>query len=149
MLNINVKCLTKTAQLPEYADLGASGMDLRADITIPIRLYPGERVLIPTGLAFEIPSGYEGQVRSRSGLAYKFGISVLNSPGTIDASYTGELKVILINNGIQNKDVFIIEPQVRIAQLVFAPIERVALTKVMILKNTERNDQGFGSTGII
>lgn len=129
----------------EYADEGASGIDLKADIEHNILIPAHEWRLITTGLRLEIPQGFEGQIRSRSGLALKEGIHVLNSPGTIDASYRGEIGVILHN--VSNK-MFVVEPGMRIAQLVFAPIVRVELKQVNQLSKTERGASGYGSTGL-
>jgi len=134
----------KDLPLPAYATPHSSGLDLRAAIDRPIRVKPLERVLIPTGLILEIPEGYEGQVRPRSGLALKKGLTVLNAPGTIDADYRGEVKVILINLGSEE---VVIEPGERIAQLVIAPVQRVEVVEVQEVTLTERGDGGFGSTG--
>ena len=134
----------KSLPLPSYATPHSSGLDLRAAIEEPITVKPLERVLIPTGLILEIPEGYEGQVRPRSGLALKKGLTVLNAPGTIDADYRGEVKVILINLG---KEEVVIEPGERIAQLVIAPVQRVEVIEVEELTPTERGEGGFGSTG--
>ncbi len=130
--------------LPEYATMGSSGMDIRANIETPVILQPLERNLIPTGIFLEIPHGYEAQIRPRSGLAIKQGLTCLNSPGTIDADYRGEIKVILIN--LSN------EPQTihsgdRIAQMVFMKIEQVELIPVEVINETERGAGGFGHTG--
>ena len=131
-------------ELPKYETSLSAGMDVRANIETEVELKPMERKLIPTGLFIEIPEGYECQVRPRSGLAFKKGSTVLNSPGTIDADYRGELKVILINlsdeeQPIANGD--------RIAQLVFQQVEKVYFEQVEVLTNTERSDGGFGHTG--
>ncbi len=134
----------KNLPLPTYATPHSSGLDLRAAIEKPITVKPLERVLIPTGLILEIPEGYEGQVRPRSGLALKKGLTVLNAPGTIDADYRGEVKVILINLG---KEEVVIEPGERIAQLVIAPVQRVEVVEAQELTPTERGEGGFGSTG--
>jgi len=131
-------------ELPSYKTGGAVGLDLRACIDEPITLKPFEIALIPTGFAIEIPEGYEGQIRPRSGLALK-GITVVNSPGTIDQDYRGEIKVILINLGKEN---FTIHRGDRIAQLVITPIQKVELIEVEELSETERGDCGFGSTGV-
>ena len=130
--------------LPNYATEGSAGMDLRANIEAPISLKPLERAMIPTGLSIELPVGFEAQVRPRSGLAAKKGLTCLNSPGTIDSDYRGELKVILVNlsNEIQT-----IEPTERIAQMVIAKHERVTLLEVEVLTDTVRGAGGFGSTG--
>ncbi len=132
--------------LPEYKTKGASGMDIRAFLSETIILKPGERCLVPTGLFFDLPDNMEIQVRSRSGLAINYGISVLNSPGTIDADYKGEVKVILINQGQEG---FIINNGDRIAQLVFSEVTRIELESVnSISDSTERSNKGFGSTGL-
>ena len=131
-------------QNPNYQTSGSSGMDLRAFIPTSIILPPGERVLVPTGLYLEIPEKYEAQVRSRSGLALKKGITVLNSPGTIDADYRGEIGVILYNS---SKESYEIKPSERIAQLVFARIVKVNFENSSVLDETERSSSGFGSTG--
>ena len=131
-------------QLPQYATAGSAGMDLRADIDRPIILKPLERKLIPTGLKIALPVGYEAQIRPRSGLAIKYGITVLNSPGTIDADYRGEVCVILVN--LSNVD-FVVNPSERIAQMVVAKHEQVDFQIVETLDETERADGGFGHTG--
>lgn len=130
--------------LPEYATDGASGMDLRADLVLPLEFGPLERKLVPTGLSIEIPAGYEAQVRPRSGLAIKQGITCLNTPGTIDSDYRGEIKIILINLSGEKQ---IINPGDRIAQLVLQKVERISWEEVTILTETARNSGGFGSTG--
>jgi len=132
-------------QLPSYASGGSSGADVRAFIKEKIVLEPGSSMLIPTGLRFAIPAGYEIQVRPRSGLALKNQVTVLNTPGTIDADYRGELGVILINHG---KNPFIIEPNMRIAQLVLAPVIRANFALENELAQTTRNAGGFGHTGL-
>lgn len=131
--------------LPVYHSEMAAGMDVAAAIVDPVLLAPGERALVPTGLAMAIPPGYEVQVRPRSGLAIKHGVTVINAPGTIDADYRGEVKVGLINLG---QEPFTIARGDRIAQLVLAPVVRAALTVVAELDTTARNDGGFGHTGI-
>lgn len=131
-------------QLPQYATAGSAGMDLRADIDKPIVLKPLERKLIPTGLKIALPVGYEAQIRPRSGLAIEYGITVLNSPGTIDADYRGEVCVILVN--LSNVD-FVVNPSERIAQMVVAKHEQVDFQIVETLEETERGDGGFGHTG--
>lgn len=131
--------------LPNYASAGASGADVHANIDQPLVLDPGQSALIPTGLRFEIPLGYEIQVRPRSGLALKNQITVLNTPGTIDADYRGELGVILINHG---KKEFIVTPKMRIAQIVVAPIVRASFLRVKTLATTIRGEGGFGHTGV-
>lgn len=130
--------------LPHYATAGSAGMDLRAAIVQPLRLEPGEHALIPTGLQIALPEGYEAQVRPRSGLAAKHGVTVLNSPGTVDADYRGEIGVLLVNLG---RNPFHVERNMRIAQMVVAPVTRVAWQEVDSLSETERGDGGFGSTG--
>ena len=137
--------------IPEYATEGSSGFDLRAAIEGPIILLPGSRFLVPCGFCIKIPLGFEGQIRSRSGLALSHGIGVLNSPGTIDSDYTGEIKVILINLGSGE---FELSRGMRCAQMIIAPIERVQLTRVDDLSSSIRHDHltrrkdGFGSTGL-
>jgi dUTP pyrophosphatase len=144
MLRIEIKRLREGAILPRYMTDGAAGMDLHAGIEIPQRLAPGERALVPTGIAMAIPSGFEGQVRPRSGLALRKGLSMVNTPGTIDADYRGEIGIILINHGAEE---VVIEPGERIAQLVIAPVQRASLVLVDDLDATERNVGGFGHTG--
>lgn len=129
---------------PTYATDKSAGMDLKADIAEPVTLGPLERALIPTGLYMALPDGTEAQVRPRSGLAAKFGISVLNSPGTIDADYRGEVKVILVN---LSNEPFVVNPGERIAQLVVARYEKVEWDEVEVLDDTQRGAGGFGSTG--
>jgi dUTP pyrophosphatase len=130
--------------LPSYESDLAAGMDLRAAIERAIELMPGARALVPTGLRIALPPGYEAQIRPRSGLALKHGISLVNTPGTIDADYRGEIKVILINHGEES---FRIERGERIAQIVFAPVIRAILRPVRELDNTQRGSGGFGHTG--
>jgi dUTP pyrophosphatase len=134
-----------SAQLPQYQTLYSAGMDLHASLDSAMRIEPGARVLVPTGLYMEIPPGFEGQVRPRSGLALKYGITVLNSPGTIDSDYRGEVKVLLINHG---SEAFDINPGERIAQLIVAPFARVQWIPVQELDETERGAGGYGSTGV-
>jgi dUTP pyrophosphatase len=136
--------LAPWAHVPAYSTGHAAGMDLHAAVGTPVTLKPGEIRLIPTGIAIEIPSGFEGQVRPRSGLALKHGISIVNAPGTVDADYRGEVGVILINLG---KKPFAVEPGDRIAQLVIAPVVRAALREAATLKQTARGAGGFGHTG--
>ena len=131
--------------LPAYATAGSSGMDLRANLTAPLTLAPLERMMVPTGIFLEIPHGYEAQVRPRSGLAIKQGLTCLNSPGTIDADYRGELKVILINLSAEPQ---VIEHGDRIAQMVFQKVELVDLELTNTISSTERNAGGFGHTGV-
>lgn len=133
--------------LPAYATALSAGMDLKADIDVPIVLHPSERFLVPTGIYIALPEGYEAQIRPRSGLACKYGVTVANAPGTIDADYRGEVKVCLIN--LSNEEVTI-EPGERIAQLVIARFEKVVFEPVLFeegLGETERGTGGFGSTG--
>ena len=132
--------------LPAYETEHAAGMDLRAAVEegAPIELHPGDRAAVPTGLTMAIPAGYEGQVRPRSGLALKSGVTCLNSPGTIDADYRGEVKVILINHG---PEAFTIRRGDRIAQLLIAPVSRAAWAALESLDDTARGAGGFGSTG--
>jgi dUTP pyrophosphatase len=142
---MKVKIVNKSAnELPEYSTEHAAGMDLRANLMEDVALEPLERKLIPTGLFIELPVGYEAQVRPRSGLAFKGGITVLNSPGTIDADYRGEVKVILIN---LSSEKFIIQNGERIAQMVVARHETVNWEAVEILEDTARGEGGFGHTG--
>ncbi|MFD1329248.1 dUTP diphosphatase [Mycoplana ramosa] len=133
--------------LPAYETAGAAGMDLRAAIGDGERLVirPGKRALVPTGFVFEIPAGYEGQVRPRSGLAFKYGITCLNTPGTIDSDYRGEVHVLLINLG---EEKFVVERGMRIAQLVIAPVVQAAVREANIAGETGRGAGGFGSTGV-
>lgn len=135
---------TSKHQLPSYETLHAAGLDLRASLDAPVTLLPMERKLIPTGLFIELPEGHEAQIRPRSGLAAKKGITVLNSPGTVDADYRGEVKVILIN---LSSEPFVIEDGERIAQMIVAKHERVQWSEVSELQDTERGAGGFGSTG--
>lgn len=130
--------------LPKYETIHSAGMDLRANITESIKLKPLERALIPTGLFIELPDGFEAQVRPRSGLAYKKGITVLNTPGTIDADYRGEIGVILIN---LSNEYFSIEDGERIAQMVISKHEQINWKKVKVLNETDRGSGGFGHTG--
>jgi dUTP pyrophosphatase len=131
--------------LPTYETIASAGLDIRANLTDSITLKPLERALVKTGLFLEIPVGYEAQVRPRSGLAFKNGVTVLNSPGTIDADYRGEVGVILINLSNEN---FLINNGERVAQLVFAKVEQAQWTEVEILSDTARGEGGFGSTGV-
>ena len=142
---MELKFKSLSGSLPTYATDGASGMDLRAFIDEPVILNPMERRLIPTGLVVQIPEGYEGQVRARSGLAIKHGIGLVNSIGTIDSDYRGELKIPVINFGNES---FTINNGDRIAQLVIASYERVAPIMVSDLDETDRGEGGFGHTGV-
>lgn len=142
---MRVKIVNKSNhRLPEYATPGSAGMDLKANTTEPIVLKPLERQMIPTGIHIQLPEGYEAQIRPRSGLAAKYGISIVNAPGTCDMDYTGEIKVILINLSNEN---FVVNPGERIAQMVVARYERVEWDEVATLDATERGEGGFGSTG--
>jgi dUTP pyrophosphatase len=132
-------------ELPKYSTNESAGLDLRAELLSPIVLEPGQRSLIPTGLKIALPTGYEAQVRPRSGLAYKHGITVLNSPGTIDADYRGDVGVILINHG---SEPFTIENGERIAQLIIAKFVQIDWDEVLALSSTSRGEGGFGSTGV-
>jgi dUTP pyrophosphatase len=132
-------------ELPKYSTNESAGLDLRAELQSPIVLEPGQRSLIPTGLKIALPTGYEAQVRPRSGLAYKHGITVLNSPGTIDADYRGDVGVILINHGSES---FTIENGERIAQLIIAKFVQIDWDEVLNLSTTSRGEGGFGSTGV-
>ena len=145
MTEILIKRLSKDVALPKYETEGSSGLDLAANIDEQIKILPGKSEIISTGLAVAIPKNFEIQIRPRSGLAAKSQISVLNTPGTIDADYRGELKVILIN--LSDK-VFVVEKGLRIAQMVLCPVVKATLKEVTELENTERGSGGFGSTGI-
>jgi dUTP pyrophosphatase len=134
----------KDLPLPAYATEQSAGMDLQAAIDAPIMLAPGERKLIPTGLAIALPDGYEAQIRPRSGLALKHGIGLVNSPGTIDADYRGEIGIIMVNYG---QEPFVIERGMRIAQMVIAAYSRATFSEVIELPNSARGAGGFGSTG--
>lgn len=143
---MTVKIVNKSNhRLPEYATPGAAGMDLKANIDEPIVLGSLERQIVPTGLHIQLPNGYEARVQPRSGLAAKHGITVCNTPGCVDADYTGEIKVILIN---LSKDKFVINPGDRIAQLIISKVEHVEWNEVATLDETERGEGGFGSTGL-
>tara|TARA_B100001063_G_scaffold49690_1_gene43682 strand:+ start:708 stop:1148 length:441 start_codon:yes stop_codon:yes gene_type:complete len=145
MTEILIKRLTREALLPKYETDGSSGLDLAACIDNNIEIKPGKSEIIPTGLAIALPKNFEVQIRPRSGLASKNQISVLNAPGTIDADYRGELKVILINLGDKS---FIVEKGLRIAQMVLCPVVKAKLKEVNSLENTKRGLGGFGSTGV-
>jgi dUTP pyrophosphatase len=142
---MNIKVINRSKNtLPAYETLHAAGMDLRADLEAPVALKPLERQLVPTGLYIELPEGYEAQIRPRSGLAYKHGIGIVNSPGTIDADYRGEIKVLLVN--LSNVD-FEINTGDRIAQMVVAKHEQVKWEEVDTLSDTTRGAGGYGHTG--
>ena len=136
---------TSTHPLPEYQTVGSAGLDLKANLDEAIRLGPLQRALIPTGIYLELPNGTEAQIRPRSGLAIKKGITVLNSPGTIDSDYRGEVGVIVINHGAEPVT---FQPGDRIAQLIIAPVTQVALSEVTALTDSERSAGGFGHTGV-
>lgn len=143
---MEVKIVNKSNhRLPEYTTPSSAGMDLKANTTEPIVLGPLERQMVPTGIYIALPEGYEAQVRPRSGLAAKYGVTVANAPGTVDADYRGEIKVILIN---LSNEKFVVNPGDRIAQLVIAKYERVEWDEVATLDETERGEGGFGHTGI-
>lgn len=143
---IEIKVINKGHQpLPEYATEQSAGMDLRANLEAPVELHPLQRQLIPTGLHIALPQGYEAQVRPRSGLALKRGITVLNSPGTIDADYRGEVGVVLVN---LSDETFIVNDGERIAQMVIARCEQAVLKSVEVLDATERGEGGYGHTGV-
>ena len=135
---------TSPNSLPSYATSGASGMDVKANLHIPLIILPLERVLIPTGIYIELPPGYEAQIRPRSGLAMKQGITCLNTPGTIDSDYRGEIKIILINFSNESQA---IHPGDRIAQMVIQKVELISWNEVKQLNETPRSDGGFGHTG--
>lgn len=142
---LRVVKLRESAELPAYQTSGAAGLDLCAAVERPVELLPGRRALVPTGLAVAIPPGYEGQVRPRSGLALKHGVTVLNAPGTIDEDYRGEVGVVLVNHGVTP---FLVEHGMRIAQLVIAPYVRAVVAEVSELEPTGRGGGGYGSTGL-
>ena len=143
---MDVKIVNKSRhQLPSYATVGSAGMDLKANTSEPIALKPMERYLFPTGIYIQLPEGYEAQIRPRSGLAAKYGITVTNAPGTIDMDYIGEIGVSLIN---LSNETFVIQPGERIAQMVIAKYEKITWNEVVTLDETERGSGGFGSTGM-
>lgn len=142
---VQIKIVNISANpLPQYATKGSSGMDIKASLDIPLTLQPLQRTLIPTGLFVEIPTGYEIQIRPRSGLAIKQGITCLNTPGTVDSDYRGEIKIILINLSSEEQ---VINPGDRIAQIIIQKVERAEFEQVEILNETERAAGGFGHTG--
>jgi dUTP pyrophosphatase len=143
-LTVTIRLLSSTATLPAYATAGSAGMDLSAALNEPMLIDPGGVALVPCGFALALPEGFEAQVRPRSGLAVKHGVTVLNSPGTIDSDYRGEVKVVLINHGRQP---FSVAPGMRIAQMVVAPVAAVTWTPADALPDTVRADGGFGHTG--
>lgn len=132
-------------QLPSYESEFAAGMDIRAALDKPVELHPGSRMLVPTGLKMALPRGYEAQIRPRSGIAYRSGITMLNTPGTIDADYRGEVKVLAVNLG---SEPYIIEHGDRIAQMVIAPVTQASIEEAESLPHTKRGSGGFGSTGV-
>ena len=147
-INITRVATKNISNIPKYQTVGSSGMDLSASPDIPDKgmiIKPGFREIIPTGIAIELPENLEARIRPRSGIAYKYGITVLNSPGTIDSDYRGEIKVILINHGQKN---FLILPGDRVAQMVFSKVEKIKLIDKKELSITGRDNKGFGSTGV-
>jgi len=142
---LTIRIINRSANpLPKYETTGSAGMDLRANLDVPVTLQPLSRALIPTGLFIELPQGYEAQIRARSGLALKRGLTMLNSPGTIDSDYRGEIKCIVVNLSEEPQT---IEPGDRIAQMIIARYEQIAWQEVENLEETDRNAGGFGSTG--
>lgn len=139
-----VGCKSTTGRLPRYSTSNAAGADIAAALGEDLRISPGERAAVPTGLYLELPAGYEGQVRPRSGLALKYGLTVLNSPGTIDSDYRGEVRVILVNLG---SEPYVVRDGERIAQLVVAPVSRAEFVPKEELAESDRGSGGFGSTG--
>ena len=144
MVKILIKRLSSKVTMPQYKTIGSSGMDIAAFIDNEILIKPSEKKIIPTGIKLKIPKGYEVQIRPRSGLAANNDITVLNTPGTIDSDYRGEIKVILFNHG---KNIFKVENGLRIAQMVLCPVIEANLSEVEIIDETERGEGGFGSTG--
>ena len=144
---VKIKRLDETADLPlpSYESEGSSGMDLRASVTEPVLLNPGEIRLIPTGLAISVPHGYEAQIRPRSGLALKYGIGMVNSPGTIDSDYRGEIGIIVVNWG---KKPFTIRRGDRVAQMIITKVYKADIMEVRVLESTERGEGGFGHSGV-
>lgn len=143
-MKIAITKLQEHALLPDYQTAGAAGMDLHACVDVPVVLQPMERRMVPTGIAIALPDGYEAQIRARSGLSIKYGITTVNGVGTVDADYRGEIGVLLVNLGVE---AFTIEPGMRIAQLVIACYERAEWQEVEVLGQTARGEGGFGSTG--
>ena len=144
MVKILIKRLSSKVKMPQYKTIGSSGMDIAAFLDNEILIKPSEKKIIPTGVKLKIPKGYEVQIRPRSGLAANNDITVLNTPGTIDSDYRGEIKVILFNHG---KNIFKVENGLRIAQIVLCPVIEAKLSEVEIIDETERGEGGFGSTG--
>ena len=145
MDTLKIKKVRENAKIPTRATTGSAGMDLKANTSEPITLKPMERYLFPTGIYIQLPEGYEAQIRPRSGLAVKYGITVTNAPGTIDMDYIGEIGVSLIN---LSNETFVIQPGERIAQMVIAKYEKITWNEVTTLDETERGSGGFGSTGM-
>lgn len=147
MINVYFKKLPHASDLdlPSYESAAAAGMDIRAALDEPVQLNPGKRALIPTGLQMALPQGYEAQIRPRSGLAWRNGITMLNTPGTIDADYRGEVKVLAINH---SEELFTVNHGDRIAQMVIAPVQQCTVEEVEELPESERGEGGFGSTGV-
>lgn len=142
---MKMKIVTKSGRVPEYKTSGAAGFDIQAHLEAPVVLHSGEHMLVPTGLYFQVPAGYEAQVRARSGLAARHGIGLVNGIGTIDSDYRGEIRVPLINWG---KEDFLLEDGIRIAQVVINKVEQVDVEAVDELETTERGAGGFGHTGL-
>ncbi len=145
MVSVKVRKLNDQAIVPKYMSEGASGCDVMACLASPLEILPGDRAAVPTGLAFEIPEGFEIQVRPRSGLSFKQGLTVINAPGTIDSDYRGEVKVLMVNLG---KDPVVVNPSDRIAQLVVQQVERIEWQEATELASSVRAEGGFGSTGL-
>jgi dUTP pyrophosphatase len=143
-MNVLIKKVTEGAQLPQYKTAGSAAADISACVSDAVRIKPGERAIIPTGLAMTVPEGYEVQIRARSGLSSKYGVCLANGVGTIDADYRGEVGVILINLGDED---FLVEPGMRIAQMAVTRCEQVSFLAVDTLEKTERGEGGYGSTG--
>ncbi len=143
-IRVPIQRLSEHTQLPAYATVGAAGMDLSAAVDRPLQIPSGQYVLVPCGIAIELPVGLEAQIRPRSGLAHKHGVTVLNAPGTIDSDYRGEVKVLLINHGAT---AFVVDPGMRIAQLVISPVVRIEWNDSTALSATARGEGGFGHTG--
>ena len=145
MQSVTINIINNSSNtLPAYETIGSAGMDLRANLEEPVKLQPMQRALIPTGLFIELPLGYEAQVRPRSGLAIRHGITCLNSPGTVDSDYRGELKIILIN---LSNEAFTIQHGERIAQMIFQPVAKAEWQEVKVLNESKRGEGGFGHTG--
>ncbi len=143
-LELKIEKMAHCKELPQYQTAGSAGMDIRAAIDEPITVGSLERILVPTGLKIELPAGYEAQIRPRSGMAIKHGITMINSPGTIDEDYRGEVKIAVVNI---SKDAYTIQPDERIAQMVIAKVEQPEIVPVLLVSETLRGAGGFGSTG--